>query len=88
MSNIYNFAYEELSEGINLFLQKFKIYFSSDSLSLKAKTFECVNELLYSTTTNEQVKLFKDFIFKILETTKLCLEKNDKDNLKICLDSI
>ena len=88
LSNIYEFAYDELSEGISLFLQKFKIYFSSESLSVKAKTVECVNELLCSASTKKEVKLFKDFIFKILETTKLCLEKNDENNLKICLDSI
>ena len=88
LSNIYSFAYEELSEGINLFLKNFKIYFSCNSLSLKAKTVECVNELLCSASSKKEVKQFKDFIFNILETTKLCLDNKDQDNLKICLESI
>ena len=88
LSNIYSFAYDELSEGINLFLKNFKIYFSCNSLSLKAKTVECVNELLCSASSKKEVKQFKDFIFNILETTKLCLDNKDQDNLKICLESI
>lgn len=88
LSNIYSFAYDELSEGISLFLKNFKIYFSCNSLSLKAKTVECVNELLCSASSKKEVKQFKDFIFNILETTKLCLDKKDQDNLKICLESI
>ena len=88
LSNIYSFAYDELSEGINIFLKNFKNYFSCNSLSLKAKTVECVNELLCSASTKKEVKQFKDFIFNILETTKLCLDNKDQDNLKICLDSI
>ena len=88
LSNIYSFAYDELNEGINLFLKNFKNYFSCNSLSLKAKTVECVNELLCSASSKKEVKQFKDFIFNILETTKLCLDQKDQDNLKICLDSI
>ena len=88
LSNIYSFAYDELNEGIKLFLEKFKNYFSCNSLSLKAKTVECVNELLCSASSKKEVKLFKDFIFNILETTKLCLDQKDQDNLKICLESI
>ena len=34
LSNIYSFAYDELNEGIKLFLEKFKNYFSCNSLSL------------------------------------------------------
>ena len=88
LSNIYSFAYDELNEGIKLFLEKFKTYFSCNSLSLKSKTVECVNELLCSASSKKEVKLFKDYIFNMLETTKLCLDQKDQDNLKICLDSI
>ena len=87
LSNIYFFAYDELKEGINIFLKKFKIYFSCNSLSLKAKTVECINELL-SGASKKEVKQFKDFIFNILETTKLCLDNKDQENLKVCLDSL
>ena len=88
LSNIYSFAYDELSEGINIFLKNFKNYFSCDSLSLKAKTVECVNELLCSASTKKEAKLFKDFIFNMLHTTKLCLDQKDEENLKICLVSL
>ena len=69
-------------------MKNFKIYFSCNSLSLKAKTVECVNELLCSASTKKEVKQFKDFIFNILETTKFCLDQKDEENLKICLESI
>ena len=49
---------------------------------------ECITVLLCSTETKKELKKFKDFIFKILQTTKLCLEQNDQENLKICLESI
>ena len=35
LSDIFSFAYDELKEGIPLFINKFKLYFSSNSLSLK-----------------------------------------------------
>ena len=88
LSNIYEFAYDELKGGIPIFLKNFKIYFSCNSLSLKSKTVECVNELLCSASTKKEVKQFKDFIFNILETTKFCLDQKDEENLKICLESI
>ena len=88
LSNIYSFAYDQLNEGINIFLKNFKNYFSCDSLSLKAKTVECVVELLCSASSKKEVKLFKDFIFNLLQTTKLCLDQKDQDNLKICLESL
>ena len=34
------------------------------------------------------MKQFKEIIFNILETTKLCLEQKDEENIKICLDSL
>ena len=88
LSEIFSFAYDELKEGIPLFISKFKIYFSCNSLSLKANTVDCVSELLCSVSSKKEMKQFKDLIFSILETTKLCLEQKDEDNIKICLDSL
>ena len=88
LSEIFDFAYEELKEGIPLFLSKFKIFFSSNSISLKAYTVDCVSELLCSVSSKKEMKQFKDIIFNILETTKLCLEQKDEDNIKICLESL
>ena len=88
LSDIFSFAYDELKEGIPMFINKFKIYFSSNSLSLKANTVDCVSEILSSVSSKKEMKQFKDIIFNILETTKLCLEQKDEENIKICLDSL
>ena len=88
LSDIFSFAYDELKEGIPLFLNKFKIYFESNSLSLKANTVDCVTELLSSVSSKKEMKQFKEIIFNILETTKSCLEQKDEENIKICLDSL
>ena len=88
LANIYSIAYDELKEGVQLFLKNFSIYFKCNSLSLKAKTVQCINELLCSTLTKKEAKQFKDQIFSILETTYKCLQEHDMDNLKVCLDSI
>ena len=88
LSDIFSFAYDELKEGIPLFLNKFKIYFASNSLSLKSNTVDCVTELLSSVSSKKEMKQFKEIIFNILETTKSCLEQKDEENIKICLDSL
>ena len=88
LSNVYSIAYDELKEGVQLFLKNFNIYFKCNSLSLKAKTVQCIDELLCSALTKKEVKQFKDQIFSILETTYKCLQEHDMDNLKVCLDSL
>lgn len=71
-----------------MFLKNFPIYFSNNSLSLKAKTVQCLNEILCGTISKKEAKQFKDLIFNVLETTLKCFDKQDTDNLKICLDAI
>ena len=88
LSNVYGVAYDQLKEGIPIFLNCFKLYFKSNILSLKAKTVECINELLCSTSSKKESKKFREFIFYILETTLQCLNENSTDNLKLCLDSL
>ena len=88
LSNIYSEAYDELKEGIPIFLKCFNVYFQSNNISLKAKTVECINELLCSSLEKKEVKQFKEFIFYILQTTLFCLENKDNENLKICLESL
>ena len=88
LSNVYATAYDELKEGIQIFLKNFTVYFKSNSLSLKAKTVACINELLCSSLSKKETKQFKDYIFYILETTLNCLQSHDMENLKVCLDSI
>ena len=88
MTNIYSLATEDLKIGIKVFLSTFPIYFKSNSLSLKSKTVQCLTEVLCGTLSKKEAKQFKDLIFNVLETTLICLQQHDNDNLKICLDSI
>ena len=88
LSNVYSEAYEELKEGIPIFLKCFNVYFQSNNISLKAKTVECINELLSSCIEKKEIKQFKEFIFYILQTTLFCLDNKDNENLKICLESL
>ena len=88
LAEIFSFAYDELMEGIPLFINKFKTFFTSNSLTLRANTVDCVTELISSVSSKKEMKQFKEIIFSILETTKLCLEQKDEENIKICLDSL
>ena len=88
VTNIYSMADEQLGKGLKNFLNNFNVYFKSNSLSLKAKTVQCLTEILCGTVSKKDVKQFKDLIFNVLETTLKCFNENDTDNLKICLDSI
>ena len=88
ITNLYSVASDDLEKYMKIFLSIFPIYFKSNSLSLKAKTVQCLTEILCGIATKKEVKQFKDLIFNVLETTLKCLNENDTDNLKICLDSI
>ena len=88
LAELFSFAYDQLIEGIPLFMNKFKIFFSSNNLLLKANTVDCVAELLSCVKSKEEMKQYQDIIFNILETTKICLEQKDEENIKICLDSL
>ena len=88
LSNVYSIAYDELKEGVQIFLKNFTVYIKCNSLSLKAKTVQCINELLCSSLSKKETKQFTGQIFSILETTLKCLQAHDMDNLKVCLDSI
>ena len=88
LSKIYGDAYDELKEGIPVFLKCFNTYFQSNNLSLKSKTVKCINELLCSSLEKKEIKQFKEFIYYILKTILACLENKDNNNLKICLESL
>jgi len=88
ITNLYSVASDDLEKNMKIFLSIFPIYFKSNSLSLKAKSVQCLTEILCGVVSKKEVKQFKDLIFNVLETTLNCLNANDTDNLKICLDSI
>ena len=88
VTNLYSVASDYLDKNMKLFLNLFPAYFKSNSLSLKAKTVQCLTEILCGIVSKKEAKQFKDLIFNVLETTLNCLNENDNDNLKICLDAI
>jgi hypothetical protein len=88
ITNLYSVASDDLEKNMKIFLSIFPIYFKSNSLSLKAKTVQCLTEVLCGTISKKEAKQFKDLIFNVLETTLNCLNANDTENLKVCLDSI
>lgn len=88
ITNLYSVASDDLEKNMKIFLSIFPIYFKSSSLSLKSKTVQCLTEILCGIVSKKEAKQFKDLIFNVLETTLNCLNANDTDNLKVCLDSI
>ena len=88
LASIYQTAYDDLKEGSNVYIQCFANYFKSNVLSLKAKTVQCLSELLCSAMSKKEAKKFKEFMFNILETTLQCLNAGDNDNLQVCLESL
>ena len=83
ITNLYSVASDELEKGMKNFLSIFPIYFKSSSLSLKAKTVQCLTEILCGTVSKKEAKQFKNLIFNILETTLKCFNENDSDNLNM-----
>ena len=88
ITNLYSVASDDLEKNMKIFLSIFPIYFKSNSLSLKSKTVQCLTEILCGIVSKKEAKQFKDLIFNVLETTLNCLNANDTENLKVCLDSI
>lgn len=88
LAHIYNFAHDELKEGIDTYIMAFKTYFTSNSLFIKAKTVNCLSELLCGSYTKKESRKFRDLIFYILETTLQCFNANDQENLNTCLNSL
>ena len=88
VTNLYSVASDYLDKNMKIFLTLFPAYFKSNSLTLKAKTVQCLTEILCGVVSKKEAKQFKDLIFNVLETTLKCFNENDNDNLKICLDAI
>lgn len=88
LAGVYFTAYDEMNEGIPTYIKCFQMYFKSNSLSLKSKTVKCINELLCSSMSKKETKKFREFMISILETTLHCLNANDNENLRICLESL
>ena len=85
LSKIFPFATEELTPGIDTFIEGFKKYFKEGTLEMQTNSVEAICEILAGHLSKENTKKFKDLIFNILQTVLKCFESNDCDNLKISL---
>ena len=85
LSKVFPFATEELTPGIDVFIDGFKKYFKEGSLEIQTNSVEAICEILGGYLSKENTKKFKDLIYNILETILKCYNSNDTDNLKLTL---
>ena len=85
LSKIFPYATDELTPGIDTFIQSFKNYFKEGTLEIQTYSVEAICEILGGHLSKQNTKKFKDLIFNILQTVLKCLEANDCDNLKLTL---
>jgi len=64
---------EEFEEKKNMFIESFRNFFKTTSLSLKTKTARCVSEII-SYEKSDVVKGYVEFLLSIMETTLRCFE--------------
>jgi hypothetical protein len=85
LSQIFNYATEELTPGIDVFIEGFKKYFKDGTLEIQTNSVQAICEILSGNLNKENTKKFKDLIFNILQTILKCFESNNSDNLKLTL---
>ena len=85
LSKIFTFATDELTPGIDVFIEGFKKYFKEGTLQIQTNSVEAICEILSGSLSKENTKKFKDLIFNILQTILKCYNENDLDNLKLTL---
>ena len=85
LSKIFAFATDELTPGIDVFIEGFKKYFQDGNIEITTNSVEAICEILAGNLSKENTKKFKDLIFNILETILKCYEMNNYDNLKLTL---
>ena len=85
LSKVFSFATEELTPGIDVFINGFMKYFKEGALDIQTNSVEAICEILAGNLSKENTKKFKDLIFYILQTILKCFEANDSDNLKLTL---
>lgn len=73
---------DEYEEKKNSFIESFRNYFKTTSLSLKTKTARCVSEII-SYEKSGNVKAYSEFLLSIMETTLRCFENpKEEENVK------
>ena len=71
LSKVFPYATEELTPGIDVFIDGFKKYFKEGSLEIQTNSVEAICEILGGYLSKENTKKFKDLIFNILQTITL-----------------
>lgn len=69
---------EEFEEKKNLFVDSFRNFFKTTSLSLKTKTARCVSEII-SYEKSDVIKGYTEFLLSIMETTLRCFEDSKEE---------
>ena len=85
LSKIFAYATEELTPGIDVFIEGFKNYFEKGTIEIQTNSVEAICEILSGNLSKENTKKFKNLVFNILQTILKCFESNDSDNLKLTL---
>lgn len=72
---------DDFEDKKGLFLQSFRNYFTTVSISLKTKTARCISEII-SYEESDKMKGYNEFILPIMETTLRCFEDSkEEDNV-------
>jgi len=85
LSKIFVYATEELTPGIDVFIEGFKNYFEKGTIDIQTNSVEAICEILSGNLSKDNTKKFKNLVFNILQTILKCFESNDSDNLKLTL---
>jgi hypothetical protein len=73
---------DDFEEKKDLFIQSFRNFFKTVSISLKTKTARCVSEII-SYEKSDVIKGYTEFLLPIMETTLRCFDDpKEEDNVK------
>ena len=84
LTTMFGYVCDEVMKGIPALLGSFKNYFKTTNTDLRAKTVQTLSEII-SICDKKDVKIFKDFVIYILETTMLCIDNIKEENNVILL---
>jgi hypothetical protein len=79
LSGVFGFVYDEMITKISDLVTVFKIYFSTNVISLKTRVIRTLAEMV-SYSDEEEIEYYKDFMYNIMETTLQCLEDSKEEN--------
>lgn len=86
-SKIYVVYYDDFKNDLDNIIITFKKYFKANFIVLKLEACEAIVEILYNVNKKDKKKLH-NFILDIFQTTIMCFNENNQENIKKCLFSI